>query len=212
MTHAPDQGEITLLLHEASGGDQDAFKRVVTLVYGELNALARRRLRAEGPGQSLNTTGLVHEAYLKLVDQTRAEWRNREQFFAIAAEAMRRILVDHARRRHRAKRGGRLEHVPLEEAEDAPIADLVGDADAEVLLALDEALDRLAAFNPQGARIVQLRFFGGLTNDEAAAVLQTSERTVRRSWSASRAWLRREVSGRVDGSLSAAFDGEDVPD
>lgn len=208
---ATPPGEITRLLQQASAGDQHAFGRLVTLVYGELNALAHRRLLAEGIGHSLNTTALVHEAYLKLVDQTRAEWHNREQFFAVAAEAMRRILIDHARRRHRTKRGGHQEHVPLDEAEDTPIANLVSDDDAEALLALDEALDRLAAFNPQGARIVQLRFFGGLTNEEAATVLQSSERTVRRAWTAARAWLRRELASRSGGRVSlGAFAGDDA--
>lgn len=190
-------GEITRLLHEASVGNRDAFGRLVTLMYGELNALAHRKIRYESPGHTLNTTGLVHEAYLKLVDQNRMEWKSREQFFAIASEAMRRVLIDHARRQNRHKRGGKQEHVPLNDADELPTPTFLADDQAEELIALDEALQRLAAFNPEGARIVQLRFFGGLSNEEVADVLESSERTVRRSWSVSKAWLRRELGALV---------------
>lgn len=204
-----EPGDITRLLHQASGGSGDAFSQLVTLLYRELNDLAHRKLRLESPGHSLNTTGLVHEAYLKLADQTRADWKNREQFFAVAAEAMRRVLIDHARRRHRAKRGGRQEHVPLDEAIDTPHPDYLDDEQAEELIALDEALERLAAFNPEGARIVKLRFFGGLSNDEVADVLASSERTVRRQWSVAKAWLRRELGTLVrDGSSLSSLVGE----
>lgn len=185
-------GEITELLHAAAQGDVEVFGRLVSLVYAELNAMARSRLRSERAGHTLSTTALVHEAYLKLVDQTRAEWMNREQFFAVASEAMRRILVDHARRRGRAKRGNGEEHVSFDELADTPIA-FASDTDADELIALDEALERLVKFNPDGARVVQLRFFGGLSNDQVAEILNVSERSVRRSWTAARAWLRREL-------------------
>lgn len=202
-------GEITRLLREASVGNRDAFGRLVTLVYGELNELAHRKIRYESPGHTLNTTGLVHEAYLKLVDQSRAEWRNREQFFAIAAEAMRRVLIDHARRQHRHKRGGKQEHISLDEAGELASCSILGDDQAEELIALDEALQRLAAFNPEGARIVELRFFGGLSNEEVADLIDSSERTVRRSWSVSKAWLRRELGALVHNGSALSSLGVD---
>jgi RNA polymerase sigma factor (TIGR02999 family) len=196
--HPLDDGEITSLLHAASGGDREAFGRLVGVVYGELARLAHARLRAEPVGHTLGTTGLVHEAYLRLASQERAAWQNREQFFAVASEAMRRILVDHARRRLREKRGGGVEHVPLDDALEAVA---LTDEQSEELVALDAALARLAAFNPEGARIVQLHFFGGLSQGEIATMLGSSERTVRRQWSVARAWLRRELRGGVS-SLS----------
>jgi RNA polymerase sigma-70 factor, ECF subfamily len=205
MLDPHEPGEITRLLREASGGNGDAFSRLVTLLYRELNQLAHRKLRLEAPGHTLSTTALVHEAYLKLVDQTRAEWHNREQFFAVAAEAMRRVLVDHARRRQRAKRGGAVEPLPFDEAGDS-IPAFLDDDQADELIGLDEALQRLAVFNAEGARIVQLRFFGGLSNDEVAAVIGSSERTVRRSWTVAKAWLRRELGPLVrDGSSLTSF-------
>lgn len=185
-----DAAEVTRLLEELNRGNRDAFAELMRVLYDELSRLAHLRLRQEAVGHTLGTTALVHEAYLRLVDQSRSEWRNREQFFAVASEAMRRVLVDHARRRRRDKRGGGHEQVRLREdllpADDSYLAE----PDAEELLALDEALTRLAEFNPQGARIVQLRFFGGLSNEEVAAVVDTSERTVRRSWTVAKAWLR----------------------
>lgn len=192
--HPHDDGEITRLLHAASGGDREAFGRLVGVVYEELTRIAHGRLRVEPVGHTLGTTGLVHEAYLRLASQERSNWQNREQFFAVASEAMRRVLVDHARRRLRDKRGGHLEHVPLDDAIDAVA---LTDAQSEELVALDDALTRLAAFNPEGARIVQLHFFGGLSQGDIAAMLDSSERTVRRQWSAARAWLRRELRGNV---------------
>ena len=197
-----DASDITELLQSASSGDREAFARVVSLVYDELGVLAHQRLRAERPEHTLNTTALVHEAYLKLAQQQRVAWRNREQFLAVASEAMRRILIDHARQRARAKRGDGVTPVPLDEEVLAPGVTLLDDAQADELLALDEALERLAAFNPEGARIVQFRFFGGLSNDEVATLTSSSERTVRRSWTAARAWLRRELGERVRDSGS----------
>ncbi len=197
-----DASDITALLQSASSGDREAFARVVSLVYDELGVLAHQRLRAERPEHTLNTTALVHEAYLKLAQQQRVAWRNREQFLAVASEAMRRILIDHARQRARAKRGDGVTPVPLDEEVLAAGVTLLDDAQADELLALDEALERLAAFNPEGARIVQFRFFGGLSNDEVATLTSSSERTVRRSWTAARAWLRRELGERVRDSGS----------
>jgi RNA polymerase sigma factor (TIGR02999 family) len=192
--------EITGLLHQAAQGNRAAFDQVLPLVYEELNRLARAKLRFERPGHTLNTTALVHEAYLKLVDQTHAQWQNRQQFFAVASEAMRRILIDYAKRRAAAKRGGTMHRVTVEEAERIPEnAELMSGDQATELIALDEALDRLAGFNPEGARIVQFRFFTGLSNDEVADVLGSSERTIRRSWTVAKAWLRRELGDRLDG-------------
>lgn len=198
MAHQAEPGDITQLLQAAADGDREAFAAVVARVYGELTALAHQRIRHEAVGHTLGTTGLVHEAYLKLARQSGSAWQNREQFFAVCSEAMRRILVDHARRRQRGKRGGRLEHVPLEDALDADALLVHDDVQAAEVLALDQALRELAAFNPEGARIVELRFFGGLTNDEIAMVTGSSERTVRRQWSVARAWLRRAIPREAD--------------
>lgn len=206
---APHQGsDISQLLYEVSNGKSDAFERLLPLIYEELKVLARHRLRAERSGHTLNTTALVHEAYLKLVDQTRVEWRGRQHFFAVASEAMRRILVDYARRRLTGKRGRDQIHVPLEEAEDFANTDEALTLDqADELIALDDALQRLAEFNPQGARVVQYRFFGGLGHDQISELLGISERTVRRSWTVAKAWLRRElgdaVADRSDTMLTA---------
>jgi RNA polymerase sigma factor (TIGR02999 family) len=205
-----NSGDVTLLLREAARGNSDAFSELMTLVYRELNELAHRKLRLEAPGHTLSTTGLVHEAYLKLVDQTRADWRNREQFFAVAAESMRRVLTDHARKRLRAKRGGRHEHVELQNGGDVVVSAFFDEHQTEEIIALDESLQRLAAFNPEGARIVELRFYCGMTNTEVAEVIDSSERTVRRSWSVAKAWLRRELDGlgvRV-AALTAEGDGK----
>jgi RNA polymerase sigma-70 factor, ECF subfamily len=196
QSHEP--GDITRLLREASQGNRDAFDRLVPLVYGELSVLARHKLRSEPAGHTLNTTALVHEAYLKLVDQTRAQWHGRHQFFAVASEAMRRILIDYAKRRKAGKRGGGQADLPIDDVHDLPSGDLLAADEAEELLALDEALTRLAQFNPQGAQIVQYRFFGGLTNEEVAELMGTSARTVRRSWTVAKAWLRRELGARLD--------------
>ena len=195
----PEPGDITRLLHLAARGDRGAFDRLLPLVYAELNGIARRRLRLEASGHTLDTAALVHEAYLKLVDQTRADWRNRHQFFAVASEAMRRILIDYAKRRRTKKRGEAAGHLPLEAADALAGGDLFSDDEAAELLALDDAMTRLARFNPDGARIVQYRFFGGLSNDEVAAMMGTSERTVRRIWTVAKAWLRRELGDALDG-------------
>lgn len=180
---------VTEILHQARAGDRQAMDRLVSLVYDELHALAHRKLAFEQPGHTLQTTALVHEAYLKLVDQTRVDWQNRTHFFAVAALAMRRILVNHAEGRRAAKRGGAVVPLELEEARAASIA--VPDDDR--ILALDEALTRLAQFNERGARVVEYRFFGGLGYDEIATIMGLSAITVRRAWETARAWLKREL-------------------
>ncbi len=196
---AESPGEITALLREASRGNKEAFDRLLPLVYDELKRLASGKLRLERPGHTLSTTALVHEAYFKLVGQTRTDWRNASQFFAVASEAMRRILIDYAKQRRAAKRGGSASRLPLDEAEDIPAGALFSDDQAEELLALDDALHRLAAFNPDGARVVQYRFFGGLSLEEVGRLMGTSERTARRAWSMAKAWLRQELEGDLEG-------------
>ena len=164
--------------------------RLMELVYDELRAMAHRKLAFERSGHTLQTTALVHEAYLKLVDQRRVDWQNRAHFFAVAATAMRRILVNYAQARRAAKRGGAAENVPLEEANA-----IAGHLPDERLLALDDALARLEEFNPRGARVVEYRFFGGLGYDDIATTMGVSPITVRRAWESARAWLRRELDG-----------------
>ena len=192
--------DISHLLRDSAGGNHEAFALLVTRLYDELSRLASTRLRTESDGHSLGTTALVHEAYLRLVDQTRVEWRNREQFFAVASEAMRRVLVDHARRRRRMKRGGGRERVELTDDLSPAIDSYLHESRVDEVLAIDEALNRLVAFNPQGARIVQLRFFVGLSNAEVAEVIDSSERTVRRTWVLAKAWLRRELGPQATAS------------
>lgn len=199
----PGPGEITNLLHDAAEGQAGAFDRLLPLVYDELSRIARGRLRYEASGHTLNTNALVHEAYLKLCDQTRTEWRSRQHFFAIASEAMRRILIDYAKMRRAGKRGGGSPHVALDLAGELPDpGELFSEDQATELVALDDALGRLAAFNPQGARVVQYRFFGGLSNPEVAVVLGLSERTVRRVWTVAKAWLRRELDAAIPAGRS----------
>lgn len=186
----PSPSGVTQLLLAWSRGDRSALDRLMPLVYDELRALARRSLRRERSGHTLQGTALVHEAYLKLVDQRQVRWQDRAHFFAVAAQVMRRILVDHARRHGAAKRGSGRPGLPPDEAEalglPAPLVDLV---------ALDRALDRLAALDERQARIVVLRFFGGLTIEETAEVQQISPATVKNEWSLARAWLHRELKG-----------------
>jgi RNA polymerase sigma-70 factor, ECF subfamily len=182
--------EVTELLLAWSAGDRDALDRLVPLVYGELRRIAHRARRREAAGGTLQTTAIVHEAYLRLVDQTRATWRHQAQFFSIAAQVMRRILVDGARRRRAARRGGGAGHrVELDESRVA-----VAPPDAPVL-ALDEALGTLERLDPKLARIVELRFFGGLTIPETAEVLGVSHATIEREWAAARVWLHKQISG-----------------
>jgi RNA polymerase sigma-70 factor, ECF subfamily len=177
----------TELLISLSRGDREALNELVPLVYDELRAIARRRLYHEREGHTLDTTALVHEAYLKLIRLDRVQWESRAHFLAIAAQAMRNILVSHARSRKRLKRGGGAPHVPLEEVPD------LRSEDVDRILGLDAALERLAALNPRHARIVEYRFFGGMTAEETAAVLGVSLGTVKRDWSLLRKWLGREL-------------------
>ncbi len=180
-------GEITRLLNEWRGGDRTAFDRLFPLIYDELRVLARRQLRRAGRDQTLNTTALLHEAYLKLVDQSRAVVQDRHHFFALAAKAMRHILVDGARRRSAMKRGGAADPLPLDD--DAPAA---AERGSEVV-AVDEALARLEAADPRLGKIVELRFFGGLSVEETAETLDLSPRTVKRDWRKARAFLYHEM-------------------
>lgn len=180
--HMPE--DVTDLLQRAGAGDPDAPGQVFPLVYEHLRVMARRQLRREVSGHSLSTTALVHEAYLKLVDQRRSQFKDRAHFFAIAATAMRRILVDHARRHGAAKRGAGARRVPLETVEGMAVEDR-----AELLVALDAALLRLAALDARQARVIECRFFGGLTEEETAEAVGTSVRTVKRDWAKARSWL-----------------------
>ncbi len=188
MANSP--GEVTLLLAEMKLGREDALPRLIPLVYKELRRLAGHCLRAERCGHTLQPTALVHEAFLRLVGQDRANWQNREQFLGVAAQIMRRILVDYARRRKAWKRG---EAVTLDEERFEP------DASAwrsEEILAVDEALERLAELDPQQARLVEMRYFGGLSVEESAAALGISERTAMRDWAMSKVWLRNQLESR----------------
>ena len=184
----PPPEDVTRLLVDWGNGDRDALDRLVPLLHEEFRRMASRQMRRERPGDSLQTTGLVHEAYLRLVDYKRVRPRDRGHFLAIAAQAMRRILVERARGSRAAKRGGGAQHVPLEEAADVVIAR------ARDVLALDAALKVLAAFDPRKARIVELKYFGGLTIEETAQVESVSTPTVEREWHAARLWLYREIA------------------
>jgi RNA polymerase sigma factor (TIGR02999 family) len=183
----PSEHAVTRLLQEWSGGDRTALKKLMPLVYDELRRLAHRYLRRERPGHTLQTTAVVNEAYLRLVDQQGANWQNRAHFFAASAQAMRHILVDHARQKHAKKRGGEAHTLALDEA-------MVASTErAAELIALDDALQGLAALHPRRCRVVELRYFGGLNNREMAEVLGVSEVTVERDWRFARAWLFREL-------------------
>jgi RNA polymerase sigma factor (TIGR02999 family) len=185
------QRRVTDLLVSLRNGDREALKELVPLVYDELRAIARRKLRFERSGHTLNTTALVHEAYLKLVRLDRVEWQSRAHFLAIAAQAMRNILVNHALRRKRAKRGGGVPHTTLDESAEEGATIPVAEADR--ILALDEALKRLSDLNPRHARIVECRFFGDMTVEETATALGLSPATIKRDWTLLRAWLGREI-------------------
>lgn len=196
---------VTALLVELADGDAAAAGALFPLLYEELRRIAHRQLRGERSGHTLCTTALVHEAYLKLVDQTHARIANRAQFFAVAARAMRRILVDHARGYGAAKRGGGWERLDLDEVE-IPIAER-----AEVLLALDSALDRLTALNPRLTQVVECRFFGGMTEPETAAALGLTDRTVRRDWVKAKAWLRHALDPGDAAGPAVPSDPADEP-
>jgi RNA polymerase sigma factor (TIGR02999 family) len=183
--------EITQLLAEWSEGNQAALDQLYPLVYNELRRLAHGYLRRERKGHTLQTTALINEAYLRLVDQKHVHWANRSHFFGISAQIMRRILIDHARRYDYAKRGGGAQRISLDEAA------IVAKQRGRTLLLLDEALKSLAEIDPRRSQVVELRYFGGLNNEEIAGVLKISENTVMRDWNMARAWLYQELSGSV---------------
>lgn len=185
----PRSAEVTGLLKAWSNGDQDALERLTEHVYDELRRIARRYMRDERARNTLQTTALINEVYVRLVDVRSIEWQQRGQFYAVAAQMMRRILVDAARARGSQKRGGGAVKVNVD---DAPV--LAPERDSS-LVALDEALDEFAKIAPRQARVVELRYFGGMSEDEIAEVLKTSARTVRRDWDFARSWLSRELRG-----------------
>ena len=189
MTTISQTGVTELLVHW-SEGDQEALNKLIPLVYDELHKLASRYLRRERRDHTLQTTAVVHEAYLKLVNQRDANFENRLHFFAVAAQIMRRILVDYARRHHASKRGGDLYKLSLDEAL------VTSEEKGADLLALDEALERLAAIDPRQSRVVELRVFAGLTLEETAQALNISPSTVRREWSMAKAWLHRQIKNQ----------------
>ena len=182
-----ESGEVSRLLLAWSGGDQSALEKLTPIVYHELHRIAGQYMRRENAGHSLQTTALVNEAYVRLVDYKRMQWQNRAHFFAVSAQLMRRILVDHARRRN-LKRGRGVQHVSLEEAS------MVGDGRDADLVALDDAMNALARLDPRKVQVVEMRFFGGLSVEEIAEVLKISTVTVMRDWSTAKAWLYRELT------------------
>ena len=197
-TDRTQHGDVTRLLQEWQSGSPDAFERVLPIVYDELRSIASRHLAREWrPGQHLQTTLIVNEAYMRLFAQREVDWQNRGHFFGIAAQLMRRILVDHARRERRHKRGGGQQPLSV----DAAVVPADQPVDTVDALDLDRALQKLEALDPQAARIVELRFFGGLTVEETAAALGISPATVKRDWAISKGWLHRELAaGRADPS------------
>ena len=184
---ADGQTGLTQLLLEARDGGAEALDRIFPFVYDKLRAIAHAHLGPDGEGRTVSTTALVHEAYLKLVDADHLEWQDRVHFFSLASRAMRQILIDYARRYSSARRGGELNRVDLDDVQIA-VADR-----AETLVSLDEALTRLAAMSPRLAQVVELRFFGGLTEEDTAKVLGVTDRTVRRDWIKARGWLHNEM-------------------
>ena len=186
----PSAADVTTLLNKLADGDQEAAARLVPLVYDELRRIAAHRLRHERPGHTLEATALVHEAYLKLAGQPNARWQNRAQFFGVASQLMRRILVDYARTQLRIRRGGRQQKVSLDEVL------LIALDRTDELLAVHESLSRLEKLDPRQGRIVELRYFGGLSVEEAAQVLGVSPKTVMRDWKIAKAWLYGELKER----------------
>jgi len=184
----PAPQEVTQLLIAWSNGDQESLDRLVPMVYDELRRIARRYMEREPVGHMLQTTALVNEAYLRLIEQKEVKWQNRAHFFAISAQLMRRILVSMARARHAEKRGGEARQVSLDEAM------VVSEERAAELVALDEALNELAALDPRRSRVVELRYFGGLSVEETAEVLKISPDTVMREWKRAKAWLYSELT------------------
>ncbi|HYM36693.1 MAG TPA: sigma-70 family RNA polymerase sigma factor [Steroidobacteraceae bacterium] len=197
-----EMGEVTRLLHEWSGGSDAALASLFPLIYDDLRAMANRHLRRERSEHTLQRTALVHEAFLRMVDQRQVTWEGRSQFFAIASQMMRRILVDHARRRSAAKRGDRAEHLSLDDliqhdeerlVDSAGDAISLGDAPRVDFEAIDTVLKRLEVMDPQQGKLVELRFFGGLSIKDTADVIGVSPATVKREWAIARAWLQREL-------------------
>ena len=186
----PSPADVTSLLNELAAGDQEAAAKLVPLVYEELHRLATSRLRHERPDHTLQATALVHEAYMKLVAQRDAKWQNRAQFFAVSSQVMRRILVDYARGQQRIRRGGKQQKVSLDDVL------LVSPDRTEEVLAVNESLLRLEKFDFRQGRIVELRYFGGLTVDEAAEILGVSSKTVMREWKIAKAWLYGDLKER----------------
>jgi RNA polymerase sigma-70 factor, ECF subfamily len=182
--------ELTLLLKQLANGNEEAVGKLIPLVYDELHRMAQQRLRAERTDHTLQPTALVHEAYLKLVAQRNANWQNKAHFFAVASQLMRRILVDYARSHLRAKRGGKQVKLPLDKVF------IISRGRCDELLALDESLERLGKLDARQSRIVELRFFGGLSVDEVSKVLRVSAKTVKREWSLAKAWLYGELRDR----------------
>jgi len=190
----PASTDVTMLLHEARDGNRAAANDLYERVYDELRRLAHLRLLRHRPSDTINTTALVHEAYLKLVDQTQVQWQDRAHFFATASQAMRYILVDYARRRTAQKRGGEGRDVPLSNVQVGTDAD----ARSADLLSLDDALDKLAEYDERLAKLVEYRFFGGLTYEEIAEVTEWSIPTLKRDWRRARAWLYRVMQDSID--------------
>lgn len=184
---ASPQDQVTELLARWSEGDSAAIEKLTPLIYDELRRLAHKHLKREREGHTLQTTALVHEAYVRLVEQTNVHWQNRAHFFAVSAQVMRHILVDYARKSGSAKRGGDAQRVTLDEGA------MISGERASELVALDEALNSLAEIHPRRSKVVELRYFGGMNNKEAAAVLKISEASIERDWRFAKAWLYREL-------------------
>ena len=193
---SPSSRDVTGLLRAWGNGDRGALERLTPIVYEELRRLARRYLRGERTGHSLQATALVNEAYVRLVDYKRMQWQNRAHFFAVSAQLMRRILVEHARR-HNLKRGGAVQHVSLEDAAE------VGQGRPTDLVALDDAMNALGRFDARKVQVVEMRFFGGLSVEETAEVLKVSPVTVMRDWNTAKAWLHRELTSRTTDEFRA---------
>ncbi|MEM1178320.1 MAG: ECF-type sigma factor [Acidobacteriota bacterium] len=202
---APDRGEVTRWLERLSDGEDGALEHLVPLLYGELRRIARENLRREHQRHTLQTTALVHEAYLRLLGSERIGAADRTKFFGVASRAMQRVLIDAARARKRHKRGSGIPAVPIEEVEH-----LLTEHQADELIALEEALERLESLDSRAAQVVRLRFFGGLGTQEIGVFLGTSERTVRRSWVTARAWLRKEVAADLGVAALDAESGQDL--
>ena len=192
----PETHDITVLLKQINEKGTESIDRLIPIVYQQLKAIANNQMRNERSNHTLSSTALVHEAYLKLIDQKNVSWQNRAHFFAISAQAMRRILINHAHKKMAVKRGGDQAFVTLDEYNAGGVR-----ARAEEFIELDRALEKLTELDERQARIVELRYFGGMTNREIAEVLKISEATVQRSWSVARAWLKREMSTQPDNKL-----------